>query len=92
VIKRLVVLLLVAWLAGAQGQKRSQSISQDTDGVCSPAIVAGADVTFTCQVFDEAQQKMLSKVPALLDQLLKKTRNSQANWRSTRITSTPSVQ
>jgi len=54
------------------GQQQKGLITQNTGGVCSQAVVAGGNVTITCQGLDETQKQILLKVPALLDQLLKK--------------------
>ena len=46
--------LLIAGSGWAQGQKSIQAGSQSTSGACSPAVVAGANVTITCQNLDPA--------------------------------------
>jgi hypothetical protein len=56
----------------ACAQQPRGPITQNTGGVCSQAVVAGGNVTITCQGVDESQRQILLKIPALLDQLLKK--------------------
>ena len=50
----ILALLLAAANAGAQGPKNIQAGRQETSGACSPAVVAGGNVTITCQNLDPA--------------------------------------
>jgi hypothetical protein len=61
----------------AQPQQKG-TIAQNTGGVCSQAVVAGGNVTITCQGLDDSQRQILLKVPALLDQILKKQVDQKA--------------
>jgi hypothetical protein len=71
-----IALMAASGLTFAQQPK--DAITQNTGGVCSQAVVAGGNVTITCQGLDESQRQVLLKVPALLDQLLKKQVDQKA--------------
>jgi hypothetical protein len=66
-----VVLQGPAW---GQSQK---SISQNTGGECSPAVVSQGQVTITCTGLDRRQQEMLRRIPSLMDQLLKRSQSDR---------------
>src|SRR5271157_2070706 len=59
-------------------QQQKGAITQNTGGICSQAVVAGGNVTITCQGLDEGQKQILQKVPALLEQILKKQVDQKA--------------
>jgi hypothetical protein len=67
----LVILGGVAW-----GQSQP-NISQNTGGECSPAVVSQGKVTITCVGLDSRQQELLRKMPALIDQLLKRNQSDR---------------
>ncbi len=71
-------LAFIAATGGALAQQQKGAITQNTGGVCSQAVVAGGNVTITCQGLDESQKQILQKVPALLDQILKKQVDQKA--------------
>jgi hypothetical protein len=68
----------VAVTSAAFAQQQKGPITQNTGGSCSQAVVAGGNVTITCQGLDETQKQILFKVPALLDQILKKQVDQKA--------------
>jgi hypothetical protein len=49
----------------------AQTTTQHTEGVCSPAVVSGASVTITCTALTKEQQRMLTQMPALLQQIIR---------------------
>lgn len=55
----------------AQGQRQG-AVTQSTGGVCSQAVIAGGNITITCQGLDAEQQESLKKIPNLIEQLLKR--------------------
>ncbi|MGA2987224.1 MAG: hypothetical protein ABSG32_25805 [Terriglobia bacterium] len=67
----LIILAEPAW-GGSQ-----KSISQNTGGECSPAIVSQGRVTITCTGLDSRQQELLLKMPGLIDQLLKRSQSDR---------------
>jgi hypothetical protein len=71
-------LVFIAASSIALAQQQKGPITQTTGGVCNQAVVAGGNVTITCQGLDESQRQILLKVPALLDQILKKQVDQKA--------------
>jgi hypothetical protein len=66
----LILSLLIPAVLAAQ---RPAAIQQETEGSCSPAVVApNGDVTITCRGLDQSQTQFLERIPSLLEQLLKK--------------------
>ena len=76
--KTLLALGVLALEALAAQPQQKGTITQNTSGVCSQAVVAGGNVTITCQGLDDSQRQILLKVPALLDQILKKQVDQKA--------------
>lgn len=46
-------------------------VTQSTGGICSPAVVAGSNVTITCSVLTADQQRLLTQMPALLQKIIR---------------------
>ena len=61
--------LMLAGTALAQAPKNVQAGNQSTTGSCSPAVVAGANVTITCQNLDPALVGNLNQVLARLNRI-----------------------
>lgn len=76
--KTLLALGVLALEALAAQTQQKGTITQNTNGVCSQAVVASGNVTITCQGLDDSQRQVLLKVPALLDQILKKQVDQKA--------------
>ena len=74
--------LSVVNIAFAQGQ--GQRVTQNTSGVCSPAVVAGGNVTITCQGTNAEQRALLNKLPSLIERMLK-TRQADQDVLLTKI-------
>ncbi len=70
--------LAIVILGGPAWGQSHTDISQKTGGQCSPAVISNGKVTITCIGLDRRQQEMLSKIPGLIDQLLKRNQSDRA--------------
>ena len=69
--------LLLVNLGGLAWGQSQKTISQNTGGECSPAVVSEGKVTITCIGLDSRQQELLFKIPTLIDQLLRRSQSDR---------------